>query len=36
MCGRIAQYSPPDQLGLKIVNGVEGREHRFGNYPASL
>ena len=33
MCGRIAQYSPPDQLGLKIVNGVEGREHRFGNYP---
>ena len=33
MCGRIFQVSPPDQLGLGIVSGVEGREHRFGNLP---
>ncbi len=33
MCGRVIQASSPHQLGLKIVGGLEGREHRFGNHP---
>ena len=28
MCGRIIQASPPDQLALKIVHGLEDREDR--------
>src|SRR5215212_3666374 len=28
MCGRIIQASPPDQLALKIVSGLEDRDNR--------
>src|SRR5215207_6808302 len=38
MCGRVIQASPPNQLGLKIVDGLDGRDNRIktdlhGNVP---
>ena len=38
MCGRVIQASPPDQLGLKIIDALDPRDNRvtgdpFGNVP---
>src|SRR3954469_18307339 len=38
MCGRVIQASPPDQLGLKIIDALDPRDNRltgdpFGNAP---
>lgn len=33
MCGRVVQASGPDQLGLRIVHGLEDRDSRLGNFP---
>src|SRR3954471_8958612 len=38
MCGRVIQASPPDQLGLKIIDALAPRDNRvtgdpFGNVP---
>ena len=38
MCGRVIQASPPDQLGLKIIDALDPRDKRvtgdpFGNVP---
>ena len=28
MCGRVIQASPPDQLGLKIIDALDPRDNR--------
>lgn len=33
MCGRVIQASGPEQLGLRIVSGLEDRDSRLGNFP---
>ena len=33
MCGRVIQRSPPDLLGLRIVDGLEDRDNRWSNVP---
>jgi len=33
MCGRVIQASSPDRLSLRIVDGLDGRDGRFGNVP---
>ena len=33
MCGRVVQASPPDKLGLHIVEGLSPGDNRYGNVP---
>jgi len=33
MCGRVIQASSPDRLSLRIVDGLDGRDGRFGTVP---